>query len=347
MTSPARTDRAVAGMPASMSPVAARGGAAPAAVLRRRGQRAAGDGCGGRCGWSTRAGTSLGVAAAARFTPVDARDGDAVPGAAAVHLRLSADGVPALDGPAARCRGWHYVPVGVGLARRPAADAGRLVGAPCAPCMPARWSRSAGWIVGTGAPACGCCGATRGDELACASRALVALSLGLVGLALYRRATCTSRRAAHVRRDQARQLRPAAADLRHGRAPDVPVLRPQCRARPRRLESAAVARLRSGCWSLAHLWLECATAMRGCGCRTARWRRSPRSGCGATGRAARCRRCCASCSSARVAADRLRAVRDAERVVRGRPAASCLAARRRTRCSSASSAACWSRWSRA
>src|SRR5690606_39398679 len=75
----------------------ARPRAAPAAVLHRCGQRAAGhvlvDAVAGR-GALARARP----AAAAGLRRLDPRDRDAVPGAGAVHVRLPAHRVPALDG---------------------------------------------------------------------------------------------------------------------------------------------------------------------------------------------------------------------------------------------------------
>src|SRR6185436_7130834 len=50
-----------------------------------------------------------------------------------------------------------------------------------------------------------------------------------------------ARRPADIRRNQARHVRLAAAGLRHGRAPDVPVLREQRRSGSCRLASVAVA----------------------------------------------------------------------------------------------------------
>src|SRR5690606_24801916 len=80
-------------------PVAAAAGrrAAPADVRDRRDQRAAGDAVvGGVAG-----GRALAVArapAACRLRGLAARHRDAVPGAGALHVRVPADGVPALDG---------------------------------------------------------------------------------------------------------------------------------------------------------------------------------------------------------------------------------------------------------
>src|SRR5690606_24357177 len=204
----------------------ARARAAQAAVLHRCGQCAAGHAL---------VGAVAGRGALARARPaatgglrrLAARDRDAVPRAGALHVRLPADRVPALDG-AGRTHALALRPGGPGAVRRPVADPRRRTG-PGAPV-------ALGRVVHAG---------RLGHRAVLPSAHAVArrrqdLARGVVrggtvprvrGAAGVRGFPARRRRAADVRRDQDRHLRPAAAGVLHGGAPDVPVLRRQRGAR--------------------------------------------------------------------------------------------------------------------
>ena len=262
---------------------------------------------------------------------------------ASFHLRLPADGVPALDGLAriARC----------------ALHAGRvgLFGGQLATLLGALgWSYGiavgalltlVGWVAGISALAPML---WRETGITWHARScFAALTLAADSRACRVDGIRTGRFAAvDVRRDQDRHFRLAAADLLHRRASHVSVLREQC---GRRLRAVAPVVAAGSVLATALVAPRCSnwcTPTRGCGLPTCRCSRctlvtvlcawlAARQATGAAARAVH--RLC-------VAADRLRALRGAERRGTRRPASSCSAARRRMRCSSASSAACWWRW---
>ena len=223
---------------------------------------------GGRCGWSMRGGTRCGLPQPRDSRRLAARDRDAVPGAAAVHLRLPADGVSALDEPAAAVA-LALRAGGRRPARRPGADARGT--ASVAPAL-----LHAGVLV-------------THRRLDCsASRFLLRLLWRDARQDLARASRAPSRSASAssglrcVRRVPARPRRAPRCSSRSSSAPSACCCRSSSRSRTgcSRSSSAAsspVTRAGARCRGSAAFWVLAlvasrpgarATAMRGCGCRT-------------------------------------------------------------------------------